>query len=178
MLRSLFAQLKKVGIVALMLGSLFANVAFLTPSHASAGECKDYSNILTFPNWYRGVGQTQGAGPTATCTIEFKKGINDIWVVVSNVIEILLQLVGYIAVGFIIFGGFKYLTSQGESSALASAKNTITQAIVGLVISIVSVLILNFVVGIFGLRTQGANLEITYSPQVQLLLAEREQRNV
>lgn len=164
MLRSLLTQIKRIGIVTLMLGSLFANVAFLTPAHASAGECKDYSNILTFPNWYRGVGQTIGAGATATCSIEFKGGINDIWVVVTNAIEILLQLVGYVAVGFIIYGGFKYLTSQGESGALTTAKNTITQAIVGLVISIISVLILNFVVGIFGLRTQGSNLEITTIP--------------
>lgn len=142
----------------------------------SLNACNDYSNILTFPNWYRGA-YTNGPGG---CDLfpDTSVGINYVWVVVSNVIEILLQLVGYVAVGFIIFGGFKYLTSQGESSALASAKNTITQAIVGLVISIVSVLILNFVVGIFGLRTQGANLEITYSPQVQLLVAEREQRNV
>lgn len=164
MLGRLIQQSKKVGIITLMLGSLFANVAFLTPSHAAAGECKDYSNILTFPNWYRGVAETIGSGASATCNVDFKHGINDIWVVVSNVIEILLQLVGYVAVAFIIYGGFKYLTSQGESSALVSAKNTITQAIVGLVISIVSVLILNFVVGIFGLRTTGTNLEIVDTP--------------
>lgn len=155
----LVRKLKQLGVSLLMLTSFFASVAFLAPSTASAAPCTDYSNILTFPNWYRGVYVNTGAD----CTLSFDS-IDDTWIVVSNIIEILMQAVGYVAVGFIIYGGFKYLISQGESAALTAAKSTITHAVVGLVISIVSVLLLNLLVGVFGLRTQGDNLEVVDTP--------------
>jgi len=148
---------KNFGITMVMAISVLASMMFLTPaSTASAAPCTDQSNILTFPNWYRGVYTNAGT----ECNIEFKNGINDVWVIVTNLVEILIQAVGYVAVGFIIFGGIKYITSQGEAAGVTSAKQTITRAVVGLVISIVSVLILNLVVGVFGLRTQGPNSEI------------------
>lgn len=60
-------------------------------------------------------------------------------------VDSILKLSAYIAVGFIIWGGIKYIKSQGDPSEMASAKNTITQAIVGLVICIASVVIVQFV---------------------------------
>jgi hypothetical protein len=142
----------------MMMASLLAGAVFLTPTPAaSAAACTDQSNILTFPNWYRGVYTNAGT----ECNIEFKGGINDTWIIVANVVEILIQAVGYVAVGFIIFGGFKYITSQGEAAGVTAAKQTITRAVVGLVISIVSVLILNVIVNVFGLKTSGPNSEIS-----------------
>jgi Type IV secretion system pilin len=149
--------LKKIGVAMIMAVSVLVGTVFLAPAPtASAAACTDQSSILTFPNWYRGVYTNTGT----ECNIEFKNGINDTWVIVTNIVEILIQAVGYVAVGFIIYGGFKYITSQGESAGVTEAKNTITRAVVGLVISIVSVLILNVVVGIFGLRTSGDCSEI------------------
>ena len=149
--------LKNFGVTMIMAVSVLAGALFFTPTpQASAAACTDQSAILTFPNWYRGVYTNVGD----ECNIEFKNGINDTWVVVTNIVEILIQAVGYVAVGFVIFGGIKYITSQGEAAGITDAKNTITRAIVGLVISIVSVLILNLVVGVFGLRTAGDCSEI------------------
>ena len=66
-----------------------------------------------------------------------------------NVIEFMLQLVGYMAVGFIIAGGFKFLTSTGSPEDIAKSRKTILNAVVGLIISIFSIGIVNVVVGIF-----------------------------
>ena len=60
-----------------------------------------------------------------------------------------LQLAGYISAGFIIRGGFKYMTSIGDPGELAKAKKIITDAIIGLVISLMSVAIVNLVAGAF-----------------------------
>lgn len=151
-------SLKNGAVSLIMAASVIAGVAFLAPTpHVSAAACTDQSNILTFPTWYRGVYVNNGT----ECTLFPANDINGVWVVVTNVVEILIQAVGYVAVGFIIYGGFRYVTSQGESSAISEAKTTITRAIVGLVISIVSVLILNVTVGIFGLRISGNCSEIT-----------------
>lgn len=102
------------------------------------------TTLLTFPAWYRGVVDD-------SCNIKSPTDSGGlptfIWTIGLNVIEIMLQLVGYIAVGFIIAGGFKYLTSTGSADDIAKAKKTILNAIIGLVISIFSVAIVNIVAG-------------------------------
>lgn len=60
-------------------------------------------------------------------------------------IEILLFFAGIIAVGFIIYGGFQYLTSQGEPEHTRSAKDTILNALIGLVIAMMATTIVRFI---------------------------------
>jgi hypothetical protein len=45
----------------------------------------------------------------------------------------------------IVFGGFKYITSGGDSNNVSGAKNTIIYAIIGLVIVALAQLIVHFV---------------------------------
>lgn len=66
---------------------------------------------------------------------------------VQNVIDILFYVIGIIAVIMIIVGGIKYTTSNGDSTALTSAKNTILYAVVGLVVALMAYTIVNFVIG-------------------------------
>ena len=54
--------------------------------------------------------------------------------IVVLVIDILSTIVGIVAVIMIIWGGFKYITSGGDSGNIGTAKNTILFAIVGLII--------------------------------------------
>jgi len=54
---------------------------------------------------------------------------------------------GSISVIMIAIGGFKYVTSLGESQAVAKAKDTILYSIIGLAVSILAFAIVNFVVG-------------------------------
>jgi hypothetical protein len=62
-----------------------------------------------------------------------------------------LMAAGYIATFFILYGGFKYLTSQGTPTIIAEARTTILDAIIGLVISIIAIGFVNFIVtGILG----------------------------
>jgi hypothetical protein len=48
---------------------------------------------------------------------------------------------------FVILGGFKYVVSGGDPQSTAKAKNTIIYAAVGLIITLVASLIVNFVFG-------------------------------
>jgi cytochrome bd-type quinol oxidase subunit 2 len=52
----------------------------------------------------------------------------------KDVINILSLIVGVISVIMVIIGGFKFVTSAGDSSKVSSARNTILYAIIGLVI--------------------------------------------
>lgn len=107
--------------------------------------------ILSIPPWYRGL-------TDANCNIrspvrsQGEAGAelsSFIWRIALNVVEIMLHIVGYAAVGFIIYGGFSYLTSTGQPDKIAGAKKTVMNAIIGLVISLFAIAIVNVVVGIF-----------------------------
>lgn len=61
----------------------------------------------------------------------------------------LIFLVGAIAVIMLIIGGLRYVTSNGEASSIKGAKDTITYAIIGIVIAILSFAVVSFVIGRF-----------------------------
>jgi hypothetical protein len=65
---------------------------------------------------------------------------------VSQIVSTLGLIAGVLAVLFIVIGGINYATSEGDSKRLASAKQTISYAIAGLVISIIAPLIVGFVI--------------------------------
>ena len=60
-------------------------------------------------------------------------------------VNIISVIVGIAAVIMIILGGFKYITSGGDSSSVQSAKNTILYAIIGLVVVAMAQMITGFV---------------------------------
>jgi type IV secretory pathway VirB2 component (pilin) len=77
--------------------------------------------------------------------------VSDLNNIVGNVISILAPIGGFLALIFLIVGGFRYITAQGDPKASASARSTITWAILGLVFLILAWLILKFVSGFTGI---------------------------
>jgi hypothetical protein len=69
----------------------------------------------------------------------------DVTNVIASVVTLLSFVVGIAAVIMIIIAGFKYITSGGESSSVAGAKNTLIYAIVGLLIVALAQFIVHFV---------------------------------
>ena len=65
---------------------------------------------------------------------------------IGSITNILLYLAGAIAVVMIILGGIRYATSQGDQNGITSAKNTVLYAVIGLIVTIVSYAIVNFVI--------------------------------
>ena len=68
--------------------------------------------------------------------------INDL---IGKVIDIFTLVVGVTSVIMIILGGFKYITSGGDSGNVTGAKNTIMYAIIGLVVVALAQVIVRFV---------------------------------
>jgi len=69
---------------------------------------------------------------------------------IKSVLNIVFFIAGLLSVIFIIIGGLKYTLSGGDASGIKSAKETITYAIVGLVVTLLAFGIINFVTGIKG----------------------------
>jgi hypothetical protein len=83
-----------------------------------------------------------GENGDCTETVGAQETVNDL---VGTVINIFSIVVGIVAVIMIIYGGFKYITSGGDSGNIGSAKNTILFAIVGLIIVAMAQIIVRFV---------------------------------
>jgi hypothetical protein len=72
-------------------------------------------------------------------------GTSRIQEIIELVVNIFSIIVGIVAVIMIIYGGFKYITSGGDSGNITTAKNTIIYAIIGLVIVALAQFLVQFV---------------------------------
>lgn len=61
------------------------------------------------------------------------------------IINTMLMIVGILSVIMVVFGGIRYTISSGDASKVKAAKDTIMYAIIGVVVSILSYAIINFV---------------------------------
>ena len=92
-------------------------------------------------------GSTENAcrGINATEDGKCKDGKSKISNTLKTVINLLSTIVGVAAVIMVIIGGFRYVTSNGDSATTASARNTIIYALVGLVLAAFGQVLVQFV---------------------------------
>lgn len=62
-----------------------------------------------------------------------------------RIINVLLAVAGLVAVVFLIIGGFRYITAGGNEEAAEAGKKTIVNAIIGIVVIILSFVIVRVV---------------------------------
>ncbi|MCL2038550.1 hypothetical protein FWG86_01430 [Candidatus Saccharibacteria bacterium] len=96
--------------------------------------------FLAAPTW-----TTPGTGASTSLT--------DANSVVALVVQTLIFVACAVAFVFVIVGGIKYITSGGDEKKVASAKNTILYAIIGLVAALLAGVILNVVLSAIGINT-------------------------
>lgn len=72
----------------------------------------------------------------------------DVAGIIGKVIDWVLLLVGAITVLFIIYAGILYVTSSGNKERIEQAKQTLTYAVIGLVVIILAGVIVNLVTGL------------------------------
>jgi hypothetical protein len=75
----------------------------------------------------------------------------DLTGVFKIIINVILGVVGLIAVVMIIIGGINFTTSQGDPAKTKKARDTVLYGIVGLVVALLAFAIVNFVLtNVFG----------------------------
>ncbi|HSX29897.1 MAG TPA: pilin [Candidatus Saccharimonadales bacterium] len=90
-------------------------------------------------------GSTLSVEAGGDCSGDVSTGSGRIQNIVTTIVNIFSIVVGIVAVIMIIVGGFKYITSGGDSGNITSAKNTIVYAVIGLVIVALAQFIVQFV---------------------------------
>ena len=133
-------MLKKIKafIVVGIAGLTLSTPALVPLSVGAIADCA--SDINSSIN--NGINEATGGGDTCASTAQ--NGVN-LSTIAAKVVNILSVVVGIVAVIMIIIGGFRYITSGGESGSVSGAKNTLIYAIVGLLIVALAQFIVHFV---------------------------------
>ena len=82
----------------------------------------------------------QGASAAGQCTLSSLKDL------VANMINFLLGFAGLVCLLFLVIGGVRMLTSGGNPETVKNAKSTISNAFLGLAITLAAYLIINVVI--------------------------------
>lgn len=92
-------------------------------------------------------GSTSSNGDLSGCSGIPKNNLNDnnLMTTLNQIINVIIGVIGFIAVIVIILGGVQYTTSAGDSGKVKKAKDTIMYGIIGLVIALLAYSIVNFV---------------------------------
>ena len=129
---------KSVIMMALVLCGA-VGVATIPTASVSAADC--VGNILTLKPWYDGLTDDSCniQSPTSDTMSSF------IWHIALNIVDDILQIAGYVAFGFVVFGGFLYMTSTGQPEKATRARKTITYGLIGVVVAMSAVLLVNVI---------------------------------
>jgi hypothetical protein len=132
-----------------MYSDVIMGVMNLLPLKVFAATCT--TDFFGIPAWYKYL----KLDPT-TCEVIFKTGSNGtsptapeffgtFLLIGLAVIDILLRIGGLVAVAFVIYGGIRYVTSQGEPDKTAQARGTVINALIGMAVCMVSIALVSFV---------------------------------
>jgi type IV secretory pathway VirB2 component (pilin) len=103
---------------------MFATLAMFVASHAAHAQ----GVSIDFPTSFAGFSS------------------QDIKQTIQNIIRIILGFLGIVVIVAIIFGGFKMLTSAGDSDKMGDGRKIVTAGAIGLIIILAAYAISNFVI--------------------------------
>lgn len=141
---------KIVSFIASTILCAMIGVAMLPATNTYAADCE--KTFLGMRPWYMGLTEkksdTTGA---STCVVKSPDGTEDgmagfVWKIILNITADITLMVGYVAIGFVVWGGYKYIMSNGEPGNVATAKKTIANALIGLVIALLATVIVNTII--------------------------------
>lgn len=124
----------------LILGALLVvSLLFFAPTAyaKTAADCKS-QDFFGIPTWYEYLSFDDSCNPTTDAA-------NSVVLILFAAMDILLYIGGFIAAFYIIYGGYQFILAQGSPDKISSARQTILNAVIGLVILLVASQIAGFV---------------------------------
>lgn len=85
------------------------------------------------------------------CVIEGVASIQGIGCLLANILSVVLTLIGIAGFIMIIYAAFNLLLSAGKSQEVEKSKNTITFAIIGLILALSAFIIINLISNFTGI---------------------------
>jgi len=109
-------------------------VIFLSADFCQAAFLKDDTNLKI--GGYANVAGHNGGYDTST---------GNIYSLIQTVINASLSIIGVLLLIYMLYAGYNWMTAQGEEEKVEKAKDTLTRAIIGLIIVVGAYAIWNFI---------------------------------
>lgn len=134
---------KKIVIFCTIIVATSVTFSFTTPEFVSAADdTKDCRYFLGMVSWDCNTGfVSQDDGKMEK--LDEQKIKSGIWIAVANVITDITVAATYLVIGYVIYGGYRYIFSGGDPGKVAAGKKTLTQAFIGLAIIMSATIIMN-----------------------------------
>jgi hypothetical protein len=139
-------SIKRVISSLFVAASLALSVSAMVPAPARAASLPtpvtqfaacDAGSFFGFPTWYACLPKDSDGHPKLT-------KLEDVWLIAFPLLETGIKAAAYVAVGFILWGGIRFIKSQGNPGEITASRDTIRDALIGLVICVSSVAIVQF----------------------------------
>ena len=105
----------------------------------------DLGDAFSSPDFLDKTAEKAGYDPTT--------GTDRVNTIISNIIKAVLSFLGVVFLILMIYGGYLWMTARGNEEQLTRAKNTLTAAVIGLIIVIGAYAISYFVIERLGKGT-------------------------
>lgn len=113
-----------------------------TVRDVAPGACPNVqTSFFGIPTWYKYL----EVGDNCAVKIDFTNNPNQIWLIALAIADMLLRIAGLVAVFFVIYGGYRYITSQFDPEGTKNARDTILNALIGLAVAVLATALVNFV---------------------------------
>ena len=141
----MISKIKRTVAATFVLSFLAMALVPATTGAAAIQQAACQGSELTFTSDYDSNDPTKIDPESCKYEGQEGQGPERINTLITDIINIFSVIVGIVAVIMIIYGGFRYMTSGGDSGKVADARNTILYAIVGLIIVVFAQFIVKFV---------------------------------
>lgn len=102
----------------------------------------------------------------STMIVQFPKIIpdTDILALFLRLLKLAMGILGVLAVAMIVFGGFQITLSRGNEEAYTKGKNTVTWAVVGLIVALLSFSLIAIAQNVLQADLPDANTQLNQAP--------------
>jgi len=116
-----------------------------------AVNCNAGGTFFGLVPWYHYLNFTDdGNGGCHMANFHLLGSNSDLLLIALAILDDLLRVAAMVAVAFVIWGGIEYTTSQGSPDSTNKARQSIINALVGLVIAIMAASLVSFIGGKLG----------------------------
>lgn len=106
-------------------------------------------------SWGQAQAQVQQAGTIAWGSA----ATTNLPAMAGKVVYVALSILGLIFLGFALYAGFKWMTARGDEKEVVKAKDTIKNAVIGIVITASAYALTSFVMGQLNTITTGGQTQ-------------------
>ena len=136
-------------LAGLFAGGALSGLVFAKPPKSAAGNSSAGAANGSGSGGSSGIcppgSKNPGAANIAACNIDPDHKGDDLISDTNKIINVVIGVLGVVAVAVVIYGGFLFLTAQGDPGKIKKGKDSITWGIIGLIIALLSWSIINFV---------------------------------